>query len=51
LTADVGNLRWVGQPINVYYDYKYVGLWQIADTALGSHHVRLQRWAAFASRT
>jgi TonB-linked SusC/RagA family outer membrane protein len=34
LTADVGNLRWVGQPINVYYDYKYVGLWQIADTAL-----------------
>ena len=34
LTADVGNLRWVGQPINVNYDYKYIGLWQIADTAL-----------------
>jgi TonB-linked SusC/RagA family outer membrane protein len=34
LTADVGNLRWVGQPINVYYDYKQIGLWQIADTAL-----------------
>ena len=34
LTADVGNLRWVGQPINVYYDYKYLGLWQYADTAL-----------------
>jgi hypothetical protein len=34
LTADVGNLRWVGQPINVYYDYKYLGLWQTADTAL-----------------
>jgi TonB-linked SusC/RagA family outer membrane protein len=34
LTADVGNLRWVGQPINVYYDYKYVGLWQVADSAL-----------------
>jgi len=34
LTADVGNLRWVGQPINVYYDYKYIGLWQYADTAL-----------------
>jgi TonB-linked SusC/RagA family outer membrane protein len=34
LTADVGNLRWVGQPINVYYDYRYIGLWQIADTAL-----------------
>lgn len=34
MTADVGNLRWVGQPINVYYDYKYVGLWQTADSAL-----------------
>lgn len=34
LTADVGNLRWVGQPINVYYDYKYIGLWQVADSAL-----------------
>ena len=34
LTADVGSLRWVGSPINVYYDYKYVGLWQIADSAL-----------------
>ncbi|HEY4305213.1 MAG TPA: SusC/RagA family TonB-linked outer membrane protein [Gemmatimonadaceae bacterium] len=34
LTSDVGNLRFVGQPINVYYDYKYVGLWQTADSAL-----------------
>jgi TonB-linked SusC/RagA family outer membrane protein len=34
LQADVGSLRWVGEPINVYYDYKYVGLWQIADSAL-----------------
>jgi TonB-linked SusC/RagA family outer membrane protein len=34
LTADVGSLRWVGSPINVYYDYKYVGLWQMADSAL-----------------
>lgn len=33
LTADVGNLRWVGQPVNVYYDYKYVGIWQVADSA------------------
>jgi hypothetical protein len=30
----VGSLRWVGEPINVYYDYKYVGLWQMADSAL-----------------
>jgi len=34
LTADVGSLRWVGQPVSVYYDYKYIGLWQMADTAL-----------------
>lgn len=34
LTADVGSLRWVGQPISVYYDYKYVGLWQMSDSAL-----------------
>jgi len=34
LTSDVGNLRWVGQPINVNYDYQYIGLWQFADTAL-----------------
>ena len=34
MTADVGNLRWVGEPINVYYDYKYIGLWQMADSAL-----------------
>jgi len=34
LTADVGSLRWVGQPINVYYDYKYIGLWQMPDSAL-----------------
>ena len=25
--------RYVGEPINVYYNYKYVGLWQIADSA------------------
>src|SRR5262245_2787332 len=34
LTSDIGNARFVGQPINVYYDYKYIGLWQMADTAL-----------------
>ena len=36
MKADVGNLRWVGQPINVYYDYKYIGLWQPADAALAT---------------
>ncbi len=34
LTADVGNARFVGQPINVYYDYRYAGLWQMGDSAL-----------------
>jgi TonB-linked SusC/RagA family outer membrane protein len=34
LTADVGSGRWVGQPINVYFDYQYVGLWQTPDSAL-----------------
>ena len=34
LTADVGSGRWVGQPINVYFNYQYAGIWQIADSAL-----------------
>lgn len=34
LTADVGSGRWVGQPINVYFNYEYAGLWQIPDSAL-----------------
>lgn len=33
LTADVGNNRYVGEPINVYFDYRYAGLWQIPDSA------------------
>jgi TonB-linked SusC/RagA family outer membrane protein len=33
LTSDIGNARFVGQPINVYYDYRYVGLWQMGDSA------------------
>ena len=36
-TSDVGNVWFVGQPINgggnsVFYDYKYVGVWQYADS-------------------
>ena len=34
LTADVGSGRWVGQPINVYFNYQYAGIWQTADSAL-----------------
>lgn len=47
-TSDVGNLWFVGHPISlcvtggacsdpqrrIFYDYKYVGVWQYADTAL-----------------
>ncbi|HKG92455.1 MAG TPA: TonB-dependent receptor [Gemmatimonadaceae bacterium] len=32
LTADVGNSRFVGQPISVNYDYKFIGIWQLADS-------------------
>jgi TonB-linked SusC/RagA family outer membrane protein len=34
LTSDVGNNRYVGRPIQVYYDYRYAGLWQMGDSAL-----------------
>ncbi len=34
LSADVGSGRWVGQPINVYFNYRHTGLWQLADSAL-----------------
>ncbi len=29
---DVGNRWFIGQPISVYYDYKFGGIWQIADS-------------------
>ncbi len=28
---DVLNKWFIGQPVNVYYDYKYLGIWQIGD--------------------
>ncbi|HTE47694.1 MAG TPA: TonB-dependent receptor [Gemmatimonadaceae bacterium] len=36
-TSDIGNVWFVGHPINgggnqVFYDYKYVGVWQFADS-------------------
>jgi hypothetical protein len=31
---DVANGRWVNAPINVNYDYKFVGIWQTVDSAL-----------------
>ena len=42
LTQDVNNVWFVGQPINipgdnqrsVFYDWKYIGVWQYADTVL-----------------
>ncbi len=29
---DVGNLWFIGYPISVYYDYKFAGIWQTADS-------------------
>ncbi|HEX6041899.1 TonB-dependent receptor [Longimicrobium sp.] len=31
---DVGSGRWVNAPINVNYDYEYVGVWQTPDSAM-----------------
>ncbi|HEX7979563.1 MAG TPA: SusC/RagA family TonB-linked outer membrane protein [Gemmatimonadaceae bacterium] len=44
-TADPGNSWWVGQPINgggnnVWYDYKFNGIWQTADSALAASYGR-----------
>lgn len=33
LSADVGSGRWVGQPINVNYDYRFLGIWQTEEAA------------------
>ena len=30
---DINNQRFIGEPINVYYDYKKIGIWQLDDTA------------------
>jgi TonB-linked SusC/RagA family outer membrane protein len=33
LSADVGSGRWVGQPINVNYDWRFIGIWQTEEAA------------------
>lgn len=33
---DVGNGWFIGHPIQVYYDYKKIGIWQTADAALAA---------------
>ncbi|WP_166641916.1 TonB-dependent receptor [Pedobacter duraquae] len=30
---DVGNNRFIGSPINVFYDYKKIGIWQLGEEA------------------
>ncbi|MEY4986929.1 MAG: hypothetical protein RL567_708 [Bacteroidota bacterium] len=30
---DVGNRWFIGKPLNSYYDYKYEGIWQVAEAA------------------
>jgi len=34
VSAIIGNSLFVGSPVKVYYDYKFAGIWQIADSAL-----------------
>lgn len=34
---DVNNRWFIGQPMNVYYDYEFDGIWQIGDDISGSH--------------
>ncbi len=34
---DVANNWFIGEPINVYYDYKFDGIWQMDDDILNSH--------------
>ena len=33
-TDDVGNLWFIGQPIDVYYNYKKIGIWQNTENDL-----------------
>ena len=33
---DLNNDWFIGQPINIYYDYKFDGIWQISDDIAGS---------------
>jgi len=33
---DVGSGRWVNAPINVNYNYEFVGIWQTADSAMAA---------------
>ena len=30
-TSDVGNKLFIGQPLQVYYDYQKVGIWQLGE--------------------
>ena len=35
---DVLNKWFIGQPIDVYYDYKFVGIWQLQDSLLATQY-------------
>jgi TonB-linked SusC/RagA family outer membrane protein len=45
---DIGNKRFIGQPVNVNYDYKSIGIWQLdeADEAAkyGERPGQVKRW-------
>lgn len=35
---DVGNLWFIGQPVQVYYDYRFAGIWQLGDSLLAKQY-------------
>ena len=35
---DIGNLRFIGQPITVFYDYKKTGIWQLGEEAQAAQY-------------
>jgi TonB-linked SusC/RagA family outer membrane protein len=37
---DIGNGWFIGQPINVYYDYKKIGIWQTSEAAQAASYGR-----------
>lgn len=36
---DIGNARFIGQPISVFYDYERVGIWQLGDDKLATQFI------------
>ncbi len=37
-TDDIGNARFIGKPLNVYYDYEKIGIWQTSEESLAGQY-------------